>query len=104
MLPKADFSKEILRKDSRLRILLGNNCAQLNTSQVPAIRRDENGIVTIDFHLLSEIKLSEDPRELLKCLKQRYGEKIEGKLFYRALYTTFEQVFYFHIDLADDLC
>lgn len=99
VMSKTDFTKEILRKDSILRILLGYNAGGRPSLKVPAIKQEDNGVITIDFQLLPETKLMEDPKELLGCLKQRYGEKITGKLTIKSVYTTFQQVYYFDVDL-----
>lgn len=97
---KVDFTKEILRKDSVLRIILGYNAGGGAVLKLPAIKQEDNGIITIDFRLLQEIMLKEDPKELLDLLKRRYGDRISGKLTIKAIYTTFHQVYYYDVDLS----
>jgi hypothetical protein len=100
VIQKTEFAKEMLRKDSVLRILLGYTTGRLPGENAPSIERNENGTVTIDYHKVPEIKLNDEPQVLVNSLKQRYGEEISGKLTIRSVYTTFQQLYYFTIDLG----
>jgi hypothetical protein len=100
---KKAFTQEILRKDSILKILLGMNSKEVLLGKSPALIKNEDCTIVVDFHLFTETQISEDPHELLKELKARYGTGVVGKLGFRSLYSTFNQTFYFEIDLDEHL-
>ncbi|MDP4091066.1 MAG: hypothetical protein Q8930_17605, partial [Bacillota bacterium] len=90
---KTAFARDILRKDSILRKLLAK---ERNFQNNPGINKDENGNACIDFSYYKGDALAEDPAELVKELKQRYGGEIGGELHYKGVYITFRQEFYFN--------
>lgn len=93
---KSAFAKEILRKDSILRKLLAN---EKNFQNNIEFSKDDIGNVNINFNFYNPAAISEDPNDLVKELKQRYGKDINGDLHYKGYYETFKQEFYFHIKL-----
>ncbi|SDN88346.1 hypothetical protein [Acetanaerobacterium elongatum] len=97
---KKEATLELLRKDSVLRPLLGYSASELSAlvSQAAGINIQED-YVTLDFGSAAERKLSDDPTKMLNELKQRYGDSVGGKLFFKGVYTTFIQIMYFEADL-----
>ncbi len=100
---KKEFTLELLRKDSVLRPLLGYSAGELKSlvSESSHMNAQEDFIL-LDFSSAAEKKLSDDPTRMLNELKQRYGASVNGKLFFKSVYTTFIQVMYFEADMDMD--
>jgi hypothetical protein len=100
---KKEAALELLRKNSVLRQLLGYTAGELNSFVSHSMQKDTSeDFVTFDFTGIAERKLSGDPTQMLNELKQRYGEAVGGKLYFRMVYTTFMHVFYSQADLDAD--
>ncbi len=99
---KKEFTLELLRKDSILRVLFGFDAGNLSSllTQIDAADREE--YVTIDFNRQEKRKLSGDPASLLNELKARYGSNIGGLLSFQLMYTTFNQFYHLHANLDAD--
>ncbi len=102
-LGKKEAALELLRQDSVVRRLLGFSGGELKTLAAKAAGTERDGeFVIFDFTGIPERKLEGDPAELLKELKKRYGRMVGGTLYFKIMYTTFEQVYYSQADLDTD--
>jgi hypothetical protein len=85
---KKEFSFEMLRKDSALRFLLGQDAGVPASFTAKPVRTDAQGdFIMLDF---KERKLGDDPTRMLNELKQRYGSLVGGKLYFKLIYTTYK--------------
>lgn len=84
---KGVFTKEMLRKDSRLRKLL--NTGDL-AQKAQIIKNESNRTYTVDFNHSSDIEVDETYQELFRSLKADYRGNIKGKVTIRVTsYHTF---------------
>lgn len=103
MLGKKEAALELLRQDSVLRRLLGFTGGELKTLASKAANTQASAeFVTFDFTGIPERKLEAEPAEMLKELKKRYGSMVTGTLYFKIMYTTFEQVYYSQANLDGD--
>lgn len=94
VMEKGAFTAEILRKDSIVRSFIDSSSSIGSEPQNNAVKKNEDGTVTIDLRRWEEKKLEQDPNALADELKKRYGDKIKGRISFKYLYTTFGQLFY----------
>lgn len=80
------FIQEMLGKDSCLRQILNWKGAEGFGEKHPIVSEpDEEGIVTINFNFTVHIELGQSATELLCKLKERYGDRVGGKVCCRWL-------------------
>ena len=86
---KKELAFELLRKDSILRGFLGYRDGGPGSMLFKAGLSEDEDYAVIDFVGRENVKLDRDPAPALNELKQRYGGKIGGSLFFRLVYTTY---------------
>jgi hypothetical protein len=102
-LGKKEATLELLRQDSVIRRLLGFSGGELKTLVSKSTQTEQNGeFVIFDFTGIAERHLEGDPSEMLQELKKRYGSMVGGTLYFKMMYTTFEQVYYSRANLDAD--
>ncbi|MGE5677194.1 MAG: hypothetical protein ACM3ZR_03965 [Pseudomonadota bacterium] len=80
------FLKEMLGKESCLRQILNWKGTEGFAEKHPEVSEpDENGIVTINFNFTTHVELGQSSTELLSKLKNRYGNRVGGKVCCRWL-------------------
>lgn len=80
------FLQEMLGKDSCLRQILNWKSTEGFAEKHPAVSKpDEKGIVTISFNFTVHVELGQSSTELLSKLKERYGDRVGGKVCCRWL-------------------
>lgn len=80
------FLREMLGKDSCLRPILNWKSTGGFAEKHPLVSEpDEKGIVTISFNYTVHVELEQSSTELLSKLKERYGDKVWGKVCCRWL-------------------
>lgn len=101
---KKEMAFELLRKDSVLRSLLGYGSGGLASLTSKQVRTEtEEDSVTLDFTRTALRKLDDNPEAMLNELKRRYGSAVGGKLYFKCIYTTFQNVFSFEADLDPEI-
>ena len=80
------FLQEMLGKDSCLRQILNWKGTEGFAEKHPEVSKpDEKGIVTISFNYTVHVELEQSSTEILSKLKERYGDRVEGKVCCRWL-------------------
>ncbi len=100
-LPRNIFIQEMLCKDSTLKSFIKwNSTAELMKHKMYVSQPDEENNVIIRFDTDCNIICSESPRDILSALKNKYQNKIKGKVAYRIYYSTFGGIYDFEVDLG----
>lgn len=98
-IPKSIFIKEILGGNTLLKAVFKWKSISNSLESNPMISEKGDGTVEITFSSDNSVCLEDDPREIFKRLKEKYAEKITGRVSCMCTYELMSSVVFIDIDL-----